>query len=93
MSAVFVVIPVAAVPTMGFGVIVTGHHGIGWNLIAGLLSFIGLAGLLILIGGAVAALRRVRSPLPLLMVACGTTIALVAGVLLVPVLMAAIGLG
>jgi hypothetical protein len=31
--------------------------------------------------------------LPLLMVATGTTIALVAGVLLVPVLMAAIGLG
>ena len=87
------VVPVAAVPAMGFGVILTGHHGIGWNLIAGLLSLIGFAGLVILIAGAVAAIRRVRSPLPLLMVATGTTIALIAGVLLVPVLMAAIGLG
>ena len=92
-SAAFVIIPVAAVPAMGFGVIFTGHHGIGWNLIAGLLAFIGLIGLVALIAGAVAAMRRVRSPVPLLMVATGTTIALVAGVLLVPVLMAAIGLG
>ncbi len=92
-SAAFVVIPVAAVPAMGFGVIITGHHGIGWNLIAGLLSVIGLIGLVALVAGAVSAIRRVRSPLPLLMVATGTTIALVAGVLLVPVLMAAIGLG
>lgn len=92
-STAFVVIPVAAVPVMGFGVIITGHHGVGWNLIAGLLSVIGLIGLVALIAGAVAALQRVRSPLPLLLVATGTTIALVAGVLLVPVLMAVIGLG
>ena len=65
----------------------------GWNLIAGLLALLGLIGLVALIAGAVAAIRRVPSPLPLLMVATGTTIALVAGVLLVPVLMAAIGLG
>lgn len=92
-SAAFVVIPVAAVPAMGFGVIFTGSHGMGWNLIAGLLALLGLIGLVALIAGAVAAIRRVPSPLPLLMVATGTTIALVAGVLLVPVLMAAIGLG
>jgi hypothetical protein len=78
---------------MGFGVIFTGHHGMGWNLIAGLLALIGLVGLVALIAGALAAIRRVRSPLPLLLVATGTTIALVAGVLLVPVLMAAVGLG
>ena len=92
-SAAFVVIPVAAVPAMGFGVIFTGSHGMGWNLIAGLLALLGLIDLVALIAGAVAAIRRVPSPLPLLMVATGTTIALVAGVLLVPVLMAAIGLG
>jgi hypothetical protein len=92
-SAAFVVVPVAAVPAMGFGVILTGDHGMGWTLIAALLSLIGLAGLVMLLAGAVAAIRSVRSPLPLLMVATGTTIALVAGVLLVPVLMAAIGLG
>ena len=92
-SAAFVVVPVAAVPVMGFGVIFTGQHGMGWNIIAGLLAFAGLIGLLALLAGAVAAIRRVPSPLPLLMVAGGTTIALVAGVLLVPVLMAVIGLG
>lgn|GEM_PF-1641895 len=49
-------------------------------------------GLATLIIGVAAAVSGARFPLPLLMVALGTTIALIAGTLLMPVLMAAIGL-
>jgi len=63
-SAAIVINPVAAVPAMGFGVIFTGHHGIGWNLIAGLLAFIGLIGLVLLVaveGDLEDAIERLRA--------------------------------
>ena len=62
-------------------------------MIAGVLTAIGMLGLATIIGGALAALRRVRSPVPMVLVASGTTIAVGAGMLLAPVMMASLGLG
>jgi hypothetical protein len=62
-------------------------------VITGVLAAIGVLGLATIIGGALAALRRVRSPVPMVLVASGTTIAVVAGMLLAPVMMASLGLG
>ena len=92
-AAALVIIPAAAVPLMGIATIVRTDHGMGWQLIAGVLAAIGVLGLATIIGGAVAALRRVRSPVPMVLVASGTTIAVVAGMLLAPVMMASLGLG
>ena len=92
-SAALVCIPAAAVPAMGCYVIATGGHGIGWDVIAGFLALLGAMGLGAIIAGVVTAIRRVRSPIPLLLVAAGTTVALVAGLLMTPVMMAAVGLG
>ena len=76
------------VPVMGFGAIATSSHGAGWQVIAALLAGTGAIGVLMLIAGGASALGGVRSPIPALLVAGGTTIALLAGILLVPVLMA-----
>lgn len=92
-SAALVLVPAAAVPAAGCYVIATGGHGIGWDIIAGILVLTGLIGLGGIVAGVLSALYRVRSPLPLLMVAAGTTTALVAGLLMTPVMMAAVGLG
>lgn len=92
-SAALVLVPAAAVPAAGCYVIATGGHGVGWDIIAGFLALVGFAGLVAIVAGVVSAIRRVRSPLPLLMVAAGTTVALVAGMLMTPVMMAAVGLG
>ena len=88
LAACFVVLPAAMVPVMGFGAIATSSHGAGWRVIAALLAGTGAIGVLMLIAGGAFALGGVRSPIPALLVAGGTTIALLAGILLVPVLMA-----
>jgi hypothetical protein len=88
LAACFVVLPAAMVPVMGFGAIATSSHGAGWQVIAALLAGTGAIGVLMLIAGGASALGGVRSPIPALLVAGGTTIALLAGILLVPVLMA-----
>ena len=87
-AAAFVLIPAAMVPVMGFGAIVTSSHGAGWHVIAGVLAALGAIGTVAIIAGAAAATTATRPPLPALLVAGGTTLALVAGILLVPVLMA-----
>lgn len=87
-AACVVIIPAAMVPVMGFGSIATSSHGVGWQVIAGLLAGLGALGVLLVIGGGATALGGVRSPVPALLVAGGTTVALAAGILLVPVLMA-----
>ena len=92
-AAALVIIPATAVPVMGIATIIRTDHGIGWQVIAGVLATIGVLGLTTIIGGALAALRRVRSPVPMVLVASGTTIAVVAGMLLAPVMMASLGLG
>ncbi|MBJ7365282.1 MAG: hypothetical protein JHC53_01580 [Thermoleophilia bacterium] len=92
-AAALVIIPSAAVPVMGIATIIRTDHGIGWQVIAGVLAAIGVLGLATIIGGALAAQRRVRSPVPMVLVASGTTIAVVAGMLLAPVMMASLGLG
>jgi len=91
-SAALVVVPAVAVPVAGCYAIATGGHAVGWDIIAGFLSLIGAVGLALIVAGVVSALRRMRSPLPLLMVAMGTTVALVAGVLMTPVLMAGVAI-
>ncbi len=78
---------------MGLATIIRTDHGIGWQVIAGILAAIGVLGVATITGGALAALRRVRSPVPMVLVASGTTIAVVAGMLLTPVMMASLGLG
>ena len=92
-AAARVISPSAAVPVMGIATIIRTDHGIGWQVIAGVLTAIGVLGLATIISGALAALRRVRSPVPMVLVASGTTIAVVAGMLLAPVMMASLGLG
>ncbi len=92
-AAALVIIPSAAVPVMGLATIIRTDHGIGWQVIAGILAAIGVLGVATITGGALAALRRVRSPVPMVLVASGTTIAVVAGMLLTPVMMASLGLG
>ena len=92
-AAALVIIPATAVPVMGIATIIRTDHGIGWQVITGVLAAIGVLGLATIISGALAALRRVRSPVPMVMVASGTTIAVVAGMLLAPVMMASLGLG
>jgi len=79
-AALFVVIPAATVPVMGFGAIATGSRGAGWAVIAGFFAALGAIG---------TAATRMRPPVPALLVAGGTTLALVAGILLVPVIIAA----
>lgn len=91
-SSALVVVPAIAVPVAGCYAIATGGHAIGWDIIAGFLSLIGAIGLALIVAGAISAIRRVRSPLPLLMVATGTTVALIAGVLMAPVLMAGLAM-
>lgn len=88
LAACFVIIPAAMVPVMGFGSIATSSHGIGWQVIAGLLASLGALGVIVIVGGGMAALAGVRSPVPALLVAGGTTLALATGILLAPVLMA-----
>lgn len=87
-AAAFVLIPAAMVPVMGFGAIATSSHGAGWMVIAGTLAFLGAVGTLAIVAGAAAAATLTRPPIPALLVAGGTTLALIAGILLVPVLMA-----
>ena len=88
LAACFVIVPAAMVPVMGFGAIATSSHGAGWQVIAALLAGIGAIGVILLVIGGATALGGMRSPVPALLVAGGTTIALLAGILLVPVLMA-----
>ena len=92
-AAALVIIPATAVPVMGIATIIRTDHGIGWQVITGVLAAIGVLGLATIISGALAALRRVRSPVPMVLVASGPTIAVVAGMLLAPVMMASLGLG
>ena len=92
-AAALVIIPATAVPVMGIATFIRTDHGIGWQVITGVLAAIGVLGLATIISGALAALRRVRSPVPMVLVASGTTIAVVAGMLLAPVMMASLGLG
>jgi hypothetical protein len=88
LAACFVVLPATMVPVLGFGAIATSSHGAGWQVIAGLLAGIGALGVVLLVIGGATALGGLPSPVPALLVAGGTTIALFAGILLVPVLMA-----
>lgn len=88
-AAFFVVIPAAMVPVMGFGAIATGSHGAGWAMIAGFFAVLGAIGTAAIVAAIPAAVTRMRPPVPALLVAGGTTLALIAGILLVPVLMAA----
>jgi hypothetical protein len=88
LAACFVILPAAMVPVMGFGAIATSAHGVGWQVITGLVAGVGSLGVLMVIGGGATALGGVRSPVPALLVAGGTTVALAAGILLAPVLMA-----
>jgi len=88
-AALFVLIPAAMVPVMGFGAIATGSHGAGWALIAGTFAALGAIGTAAIVVAIPAAVTRIRPPVPALLVAGGTTLALIAGILLVPVLMAA----
>jgi hypothetical protein len=87
-AACFVLVPATMVPVMGFGAIATSSNGIGWILIAGLLATAGTLGVAAILAGAATALAGTRRPIPALLVAGGTTLALLAGILLVPVLMA-----
>ena len=87
-AALFVLIPSAMVPVMGFGAIATSSHGAGWMVIAGLLAALGTIGTLAILAAIPAAAALMRPPVPALLVAGGTTLALIAGILLVPVLMA-----
>lgn len=87
-AAAFVLIPSAMVPVMGFGAIVTSANGGGWVLMAGTLAALGFLGTAFIVAGAAAAATLAQPPIPALLVAAGTTLALVAGILLVPVLMA-----
>ena len=43
-AAVFVLIPAAMVPVMGFGAIATSSHGAGWHVTAGVLAALGAIG-------------------------------------------------
>lgn len=87
-AAAFVLVPAAMVPVLGFGAIAGGSHGAGWMVIAGILAFLGAVGAVLIVAGAVAAAALARPPIPALLVVAGTTLALIAGILLVPVLMA-----
>lgn len=87
-AALFVLIPAAMVPVMGFGAIATASHGAGWTVIAGVLAALGGLGTAAIIAAIPAAVAKAPPPLPALLVAGGTTLALIAGILLVPVLMA-----
>lgn len=87
-AALFVLVPAAAVPVMGFGAIATSSHGAGWMVITALLAALGSIGTLAVVAAIPAAAALVRPPVPALLVAGGTTLALIAGILLVPVLMA-----
>lgn len=87
-AAAFVVIPAAMVPALGFGAVARSGDGVLRTVLAGTLAGIGALGLATIVAGALAAIRAVHAPVPALLVAGGTTIALAAGVLLVPVLMA-----
>ena len=86
-AALFVLIPAAMVPVMGFGAIATSTNGGGWVLMAGTLAALGALGTVLVVAGAAAA-TLTRPPIPAMLVAAGTTLALIAGILLVPVLMA-----
>ena len=88
-AAIFVLIPAAMVPVMGFGAIATGSHGAGWAVIAGAFAALGAIGTAAIVAAIPAAVTRMRPPVPAMLVAGGTTLALIAGILLVPVLMAA----
>ena len=55
---------------------------------AGTLAALGALGTVFVIAGAAAAATLTRPPIPAMLVAAGTTLALIAGILLVPVLMA-----
>jgi hypothetical protein len=87
-AALFVLLPSAMVPVMGFGAIATSSHGVGWRVIAGGLAALGAIGTLAIIASVPAAAMRMRPPVPAMLVAGGTTLALASGILLVPVLMA-----
>jgi hypothetical protein len=87
-AALFVLIPAAMVPVMGFGAIATSTNGGGWVLMAGTLAALGALGTVLVVAGAAAAATLTRPPIPAMLVAAGTTLALIAGILLVPVLMA-----
>jgi hypothetical protein len=87
-AALFVLIPAAMVPVMGFGAIATSTNGGGWVAMAGTLAAVGALGTILVIAGAAAAATLTRPPIPAMLVAAGTTLALIAGILLVPVLMA-----
>ena len=90
-AACFVFIPAAGIPAMGFGAIIAQSHGIAWQVAAGLFATIAALGALAIVAGAVTAGFRLRPPLPALLVAGGTTVALVSGVCLVPLLIAGLG--
>ena len=53
-AAMFVLVPAAMVPVMGFGAIATSSHGAGWMAIAGTLAFLGSVGTLAIVAGAAA---------------------------------------
>ena len=52
------------------------------------LAALGALGTVLVVAGAAAAATLTRPPIPAMLVAAGTTLALIAGILLVPVLMA-----
>lgn len=87
-AAVFVLVPAAMVPVMGFGAIATSTNGGGWVTMAGTLAGLGALGTVLIVAGAAAAAMLGQPPIPAMLVAAGTTLALIAGILLVPVLMA-----
>ena len=67
-AAVFVLVPSAMVPVMGFGAIATSSHGVGWRVIAGGLAALGAIGTLAIIASVPAAAMRMRPPVPAMLV-------------------------
>lgn len=58
-AALFVLVPSAMVPVMGFGAIATSSHGVGWRVIAGGLAALGAIGTLAIIASVPAAAMRI----------------------------------
>lgn len=87
-AALLVIVPAAFVPVMGIMVVLRTSNGVLWNALALCVTSFGVLGLTGIAAGAVVAAMSIRSPIPAVLVAGGTTVALAAAILLVPIVMA-----
>ncbi len=87
-AALVVIVPAACVPMMGIVIVLRNDNGVLWNALAMGLSGMGVLGLVTIAAGAIASVMSIGIPIPAVLVAGGTTLALAAGILLVPVVMA-----